>query len=227
MMRVPVVAACALCLLAACSSTKELETDSDPPPWPESDTKAAVDNMTEELLQGEWLQRWTKTHEGSPTLLVGLVYTQTIRNVDETLVRRDIKKSIVERSPITGDSIQVIWDKDFLCELRRGSEQTSRCGRSTGPTAEELAREKGADFMLVGSIGIRSNDVERRRQHGEPDHPEAYSLSLGLINVGTTSSTGWQAEKKIERIGYWLESSSRSSEDSDRCRAVAGMSLRC
>jgi hypothetical protein len=224
-----VVFSCALCLLAACSSPKEIpketEKDSGPLPWSKSDTKAAVDSLTTEMIQyygAQGLQRWLRNRKDSPTLIIGPIRNGTAQPIDTDLVAKDLKKSISERSARTEDSIQVLWEKDFLCKLRsERTSQTSQCGRSTGPSvvelAVELAKKRGADFVLIGVIN--SNDSERR----EDERPESYTLFLSLSNVAAQSGA-WDAATKIKRVVYWLESSPRSPKDSVRCRSTTRMS---
>lgn len=165
----------------------------------------------------QWLQRWKKKHEGSPTLIIGPIVNKTMQYIDEDLVGRDLKKSIVEASTRTGDSLQVLWEKEFLCNLR--PERTSQCGRSTRFISLEdmmgVAKEKGADFMLIGAIFSNASG----RREGKRTDPSSYTVNLEMYNVETKSRV-WVAERKIKRTVYW-RNSSRLPEDIESCDSVA------
>ncbi len=234
MMRVPVVAACALCLLAACSSTKEMKKDSTSMKtdsvaverWPQSDAKATIDSMAGDLLHGQWLQRWKKDHGGNPTIMIGPIENKImLQGIDVDLLARDLKRSIVENSSLTDDSIQVIRDKELRCEMRR--ERSSQCGYSRLVGSEELKllKERGVDFVLTGEVASRKHE-KQYKSGGRPDIDDlptkyfSYPLHLYLINV-ERGVKAWLQEKEIETIVHWKESSPRSSEDSHSCDAVA------
>jgi len=234
-MRATVVAVCTLCLLAACSSPKEMEKDSTSMKtdsaaverWPQSDAKATVDSMAGDLLQGQWLQRWKKGHESNPTLIIGPIENKTMTSVDERLLDKDIKESIMEKRSLTDDSIQVIWDTDFLCQTLQ--EQTSQCGHWTGPPISELARKKGADFLLIGTIKSRMNE-KQYESDGRPDVDLptkyfSYPVKLELVNL-EKNKEAWLQERVIGTIVHWLASSPRSSEDSESCDSTVRRS-RC
>lgn len=205
-----------------------MKENSEPPPWSESDTKAVVDSMTRDMLHGphsQWLPRWKKTHEGSPTLLIGPNRNKTMQSIDEDLVGKDLKKSIRERSALSSDSIQVIRDKEFLCQIRE--ERTSACGRSRllGPDVLQGLKERGVDFILYGTIRSDGNDHPpngyANRQDERPKST-SYSVYLGILNV-ETDEKAWVGGTEIKTNVYWRNSSPRSPEDSENCDSVARM----
>ena len=193
-MRTLLVLALLLSVLSGCGSTQEMDrsmretevsasVDTSEVPtgkWDLSDAKLVTDSIVSEMLESRVLQRWTKKHEGPPTLAV-FVQNSTMHQDEE--IDRDTTAHYITQKLRNADKVQVA--PGISREIRRGlaSHEASQCCRKEASThAIETARAANADFIVRGVIRSTRKDI-RKGEKGGKFQPIEYTFYLDLLTV--------------------------------------------
>ena len=189
----PVFLVLALSLVAGCGPSRETtrvdsETQTDlSGRWNETDSRKVADKMVGGMLESAWLQRWTRNHEGRPTLIVGPIRNKTMQHIDEEIFIKDI-----ERNLVNSGQVQFVAAKDERKAIR--AEREGQQKRATMESAAAMAQEIGADYMVLGTI---SSNVQ---ENLEGDKVSLfYTVNLELINI-EKNIKAWLGEKEIKKI---------------------------
>jgi uncharacterized protein (TIGR02722 family) len=189
----PVVLVLALSLVAGCGPSRETtrvdsETQTDlSGRWNETDSRKVADKMVGGMLESAWLQRWTRNHDGRPTLIVGPIRNKTMQHIDEEIFIKDI-----ERNLVNSGQVQFVAAKDERQAIR--AERKNQQKRATMESAAAMAQEIGADYMVLGTI---SSNVQ---ENLEGDKVSLfYTVNLELINI-EKNLKAWLGEKEIKKI---------------------------
>lgn len=190
---VPVLLVLALSLVAGCGPSRETtrvdsETQTDlSGRWNETDSRKVADKMVGGMLESAWLQRWTRNHEGRPTLIVGPIRNKTMQHIDEEIFIKDI-----ERNLVNSGQVQFVAAKDERKAIRAEREDQQK--RATMESAAAMAQEIGADYMVLGTV---SSNVQ---ENLEGDKVSLfYTVNLELINI-EKNIKAWLGEKEIKKI---------------------------
>lgn len=181
-----------LCVLVACGPSQEAkkvastETENHSGRWNETDAKPVVDSMTKDMLQGQWLQRWTTEHERRPTVVVGPVRNKTAQRIDESAIIRPVAHHLKRSGKI---QLMALSEKEREA-LRH--EPDSMCEPPQFLDREKVEEMK-ADLIVLGTVSSKVLD----KQSGDKVNI-LYTVNLELINLEKTVKA-WLAEKEIEK----------------------------
>lgn len=189
--------------------------------WNETDAKRVADEMMGGMLEGAWLQRWAQEHDGPPAVVVGPIQNETMQHIDQQIFIKDIARNLVN-----ADSVQFVEGTEVREVVR-----STRCGEPLTsvemvPEKGEMAREKGADFMVHGTIRSTVQDTL------EDDRASMfYTVNLELLNL-EANEKAWLSETEIKKIvdRQKFDSAPPSSRDrpsEERGRPTMGASQGC
>lgn len=148
--------------------------------WNATDAKTVADDMTSDFLSA-------LKNEESPVLIVG-----DIRNNTSEHIRTDIFIKELERAVVNSQKMEIVADPDQRGQIRAEKEDQQK--NASYETAAGLAKEQGADYMLVG--GIEAN-VDKNLDGTQA--AKFYTVNLELINV-ETNRKAWMGNKKIKKM---------------------------
>jgi len=189
----PVLLVLALSLVAGCGPSRtttrvDSETQTDlSGRWNETDARKVADEMIGGMLESAWLQRWTRTHDGRPTLIIGPIRNKTMQHIDEEIFIKDIERNLVNSGRVQFVAAQ---DEREAIRAEREEQQTY----STMESAAAMAQEIGADYMVLGTI---SSNVQENLKGDKMSL--FYTVNLELINI-EKNLKAWLGEKEIKKI---------------------------
>lgn len=150
--------------------------------WNDTDARLVAEDMTSDILSAAWLH-----NEDSPVLIVG-----NIRNNTTEHIRTDIFIKEMERAIVNSQKVQIVADPEQREQIR--SERSDQQQHASFETATSLAKELGADYMLVGNI-----DANVDKNLDGTMAAKFYTVNLELINV-ESNSKAWIGNKKIKKM---------------------------
>lgn len=150
--------------------------------WNDTDARMVAEDMTSDILSAAWLH-----NEDSPVLIVG-----NIRNNTTEHIRTDIFIKEMERAIVNSQKVQIVADPEQREQIR--SERSDQQQHASFETATSLAKELGADYMLVGNI-----DANVDKNLDGTKAAKFYTVNLELINV-ESNSKAWMGNKKIKKM---------------------------
>lgn len=189
----PVLLVLALSLVAGCGPSRtttrvDSETQTDlSGRWNETDARMVADEMIGGMLESAWLQRWTRTHEERPVLIIGPIRNKTMQHIDEEIFIKDIERNLVNSGKVR--FVAAADEREALVAERKRAATTA-----TFDSAPEMAQELGADYMVYGTI---SSNVQ---ENLEGDKMSLfYVVNLELLNI-ESNVKAWLQEKEIKKI---------------------------
>ncbi len=154
--------------------------------WNDTDSRLAAEELTDQILTGDWLTNFMQANEGKkPVLIVGLVRNKSHEHIESETFIKDIEKYLIKRQ-----IARIVSGGKMREELRaeRADQQTN----SVTSTVKKFGLETGADFMLQGNINSIVDAHKRKKV-------VYYQIDLELTNLQTNEKV-WIGDKKIKKF---------------------------
>ena len=180
--------AIAIFTLAACSHKVSRIDPSETPDingsWNNTDSRLTAEQMINESLTDKWLSEHLQTKGKKPVVIVGMVTNKSHEHIEAETFMKDLEKSF-----ITTSKVGLVQSGKKREEMRteKGDQQTN----SSASTMKKFGLEKGADYILQGSINSIVDSYKRKKT-------VTYQIDLELTNI-ETNEVVWVGDKKIAK----------------------------
>jgi len=153
--------------------------------WNDTDSRLAAEELTDQILSGDWLTNFIQEKGKKPVVIVGLVRNKSHEHIESETFIKDIEKAIIGKQ-----KARVVQGGKMREELRaeRGDQQTN----ASVSTVKKFGLETGADYMLQGSINSIVDAHKKQKV-------VYYQIDLELTNLQTNEKV-WIGDKKIKRL---------------------------
>lgn len=182
--------AAALLALAACSSSPKVdrmdpETTTDlSGDWNDTDSRLVGQAMVEQALSHSWIGDFIRENGHQPAVIVGEIKNLSHEHINVTTFVNDI-----ERALINSGRVRFVASSDERDEIRE--ERRDQDLHADEDSRNPAGRERGADFMLKGSISTIYDTVDNKQTR-------FYQVDLTLISLADNSKV-WIGQKKIKK----------------------------
>jgi hypothetical protein len=188
--RLAVLMALALTLAAAGCSTSVTRMEASEVKdlsgaWNDTDSQQVSEEMIKDVLDRTWLREFTHTQNRQPAVIVGEVSNLSHEHINVNTFVADM-----ERSLINSDKVQFVASSTERQEIR--GERKDQDLNASEATRKAMGQEKGADFMLKGTINTII-DAEGKTQL------RYYQVDLTLISLADNRKV-WVGQKKIKKL---------------------------
>jgi penicillin-binding protein activator len=188
--RLTVLMALALALAAAGCSTSVTRMEASEVKdlsgaWNDTDSQQVSEEMIKDVLNRTWLSEFTHIQNRQPAVIVGEVSNLSHEHINVNTFVADM-----ERSLINSDKVQFVASSTERQEIR--GERKDQDLNATEATRKAMGQEKGADFMLKGTINTII-DAEGKTQL------RYYQVDLTLISLADNRKV-WVGQKKIKKL---------------------------
>lgn len=153
--------------------------------WNDTDSQQVSVEMIKDVLNRQWLTDFTQEHRRRPAVIVG-----EIRNLSHEHINVNTFISDMERALINSDRVQFVassTERQGIREERRDMDLNA-----SEATRKAMGQEKGADYMLQGTINSIIDASGR-------DQVRYYQVDLSLISL-TDNRIVWVGQKKIKKF---------------------------
>lgn len=155
--------------------------------WNDTDARLVSEEMISDALTKPWLNQFSREHGQPPVVIVGTVRNESMEHIDTEVITKEM-----ERAFVNSGSVNLVASSEERAEIRQ--ERAEQQEFASLETVKEIAKELGADFMLIGNINsIVDETVDRRTL------AVFYTINLELINVETNQKV-WIGNKKIKKL---------------------------
>lgn len=153
--------------------------------WNDTDSQLVSTEMIQDALSRQWLAEFTQEQKRRPAVIVG-----EIRNLSHEHINLNTFVGDMERALINSDRVQFVASATERQEIRE--ERKDQDIHASDATRKPMGQEKGADFILKGSINTII-DVSGS------DQLRYYQVDLVLISL-TDNRIVWAGQKKIKKF---------------------------
>ncbi|MEQ1554634.1 MAG: penicillin-binding protein activator LpoB [Ferruginibacter sp.] len=152
--------------------------------WNYTDSRITAEEMINQSLTGKWLSDHLQQKGKKPVVIVGFVTNKSHEHIEAETFMNDLEKSY-----ITTEKVGLVQSGKKREEMR--SEKADQQTNSTISTLKKFGLEKGADYILQGSINSIVDPYKRKKS-------VTYQIDLVLTNI-ETNEVVWIGDKKISK----------------------------
>ena len=156
--------------------------------WNETDARLVSEKMIDDVLSSYWLRNFRDRHDHkNPVVIVGNIRNDSMEHIDTEVFSKEL-----ERALINSGEVRFVANPNEREAIR--AEREDQQTYSSFETAKKMARELGADYMLIGNI----NSIQDQSITGRTI-TMFYTTNLELINIETNEKE-WIGNKKIKKV---------------------------
>jgi hypothetical protein len=141
--------------------------------------------MIQEVFDQLWLGDFTQAQKRQPTLIVG-----EVRNLSHEHINTNTFVADLERAMINSGKVQFVASSSERQEIR--DERKDQDIHASEATRKAMGEEKGADFMLKGTINTIIDTADKTQLR-------YYQVDLTLISLADNRKV-WVGQKKIKKL---------------------------
>lgn len=178
-------------VVSSCSTSKKVERVEDTQQvdlsgrWNDTDSRLVSEEMVKDALARVWITDYAEANGKKPTVIVGIVKNKTSEHISSDTFIKD-----VEREFINSGKVKVVQGGEAREELR--NERADQQDYASSATTKKWGQEKGADFILQGTINsITDSNSKEKVMY--------YQVDLELTDLESNEKV-WIGTKKIKKI---------------------------
>ena len=152
--------------------------------WNNTDSRLTAEEMINQSLSGKWLTDHLQAKGKRPVVIVGFVSNKSHEHIEAETFMKDL-----ERSFLSTEKVGLVQSGKKREEMR--SEKSDQQSNSTVSTMKKFGMEKGADYILQGSVNSIVDAYKRKKT-------ATYQIDLELTNI-ETNEVVWIGDKKIAK----------------------------
>jgi uncharacterized protein (TIGR02722 family) len=153
--------------------------------WNDTDSQQVSEEMIKDVLNRPWFSEFTRAQKRQPAVIVGEVVNLSHEHINVNTFVAD-----VERALINSGKVQFVASSTERQEIR--GERKDQDLNASEATRKPMGQEKGADFMLKGTINTII-DASGKTQL------RFYQVDLTLISLADNRKV-WVGQKKIKKL---------------------------
>lgn len=153
--------------------------------WNDTDSQQVSEEMIKDVLDRPWIGEFSRTENRQPAVIVGEVSNLSHEHINVNTFVAD-----VERALINSGKVQFVASSTERQEIR--GERKDQDLNASEATRKAMGQEKGADFMLKGTINTII-DASGKTQL------RFYQVDLTLISLADNRKV-WIGQKKIKKL---------------------------
>jgi len=153
--------------------------------WNDTDSQQVSEEMIKDVLDRPWFSEFTRTQNRQPAVIVGEVNNLSHEHINVNTFVADM-----ERALINSDKVQFVASSTERQEIR--GERKDQDLNASEATRKAMGQEKGADFMLKGTINTIIDAAGKTQLR-------YYQVDLTLISLADNRKV-WVGQKKIKKL---------------------------
>jgi len=152
--------------------------------WNATDSRLTAEEMTRQILSEKWILNHVSAKGKKPVVIVGLITNKSHEHIEAETFMNDLEKSFIQ-----SDKVGLVQSGKKREELR--AEKADQQTNATQSTIKKFGMERGADYILQGSINSIVDAFKKRKT-------VTYQVNLELTNI-ETNEVVWIGDKKIAK----------------------------
>ena len=154
--------------------------------WNNTDSRLTAEEMTNQILNAKWLNDHLAAKGGKkPVVVVGMVTNKSHEHIEAETFMNDLERAFIQTS-----RVGLVRSGKKREEMR--AEKADQQSNATQSTMKKFGLERGADYILQGSINSIVDAYRRKKT-------VTYQVNLELTNI-ETNEVVWIGDKKIAKF---------------------------
>lgn len=152
--------------------------------WNDTDSRLVSEEMVNDALSRPWLLNFIRARKQQPAVIVG-----EVRNLSHEHINVNTFIADIERALINSGRLGFVASSEERIEIRE--ERQDQDLHASEATRNPAGQERGADFMLKGSINTIVDAIDKKQAR-------YYQVDLTLISLADNRKV-WIGQKKIKK----------------------------
>jgi uncharacterized protein (TIGR02722 family) len=152
--------------------------------WNDTDSRLVAEEMIQDCLSRPWKTKHWEQRKSKPTVIVGVIRNRSSEHIATGTFIGDIERAFVNTGEV--DVVASAEQRESIRDERSDQQQNA-----LEETVKKFGREKGADYMLGGTINSITDEEKGERV-------VFYQVDLDLIDLESNAKT-WLGQKKIKK----------------------------
>jgi hypothetical protein len=153
--------------------------------WNDTDSQMVAAEMMQDVLSRDWISEFNTDKKRKPAVIVG-----DVRNLSHEHINVSTFVQELQRNLINSGKVKFVASSTEREEIR--GERADQDINASEATRKAMGKEKGADFMLKGTINTIIDASGK-------DQVRYYQVNLTLISL-VDNEIVWNGEKKIKKF---------------------------
>ncbi|MBP9214466.1 MAG: penicillin-binding protein activator LpoB [Chitinophagaceae bacterium] len=175
--------------ISSCANRKVTRIDPSETPdisgsWNNTDSRLTAEEMIKQILSAKWVGNHVNEKSKKPVVIVGLITNKSHEHIEAETFMNDLEKSF-----ITSEKISLVQSGKKREQMR--AEKADMQTNASASTMKKFGLEKGADYILQGSINSIVDAYKKKKT-------VTYQIDLELTNI-ETNEVVWIGDKKIAK----------------------------
>lgn len=185
-----IVFACLILAASGCSTTKVTRVDVSEKidlsgEWNDYDALTVAKEMVKDSLDKPWLSDFAKMKGKEPTVIVGHVANRSHEHINTQVITKYLEEQLLNSGKVI--FVASPQEREDIREERQDQQQ----GFTEPETIKKIGHERGADFMLIGSINSIKDQIKGKAV-------VYYQVNLELVDLLTNQKV-WIGQKEIKK----------------------------
>ncbi len=152
--------------------------------WNATDSRITAQELRDQILSEKWLGNHLSSNKKKPVVIVGMITNKSHEHIEAETFMNDLERSFVQT-----DKVGLVQSGKKREEMR--AEKADQQTNASQSTIKKFGLEKGADYILQGSINSIVDAFKRKKT-------VTYLVNLELTNI-ETNEVVWIGDKKIAK----------------------------
>lgn len=177
--------------LAGCSTTKvervdvgqQIDVSGD---WNDYDAMMVAQDMINDCLSGRWLNDYADQAKHRPAVIVGKITNRSYEHIDSQIFIKQLERELLNSGKVI--FVASPEERDQVRDERKDQQD----GNTDPETIKRIGKERGADFMLIGSLNAIKDAVKGKAV-------VFYQANLELVDLETNQKV-WIGQQQIKKV---------------------------
>lgn len=152
--------------------------------WNATDSRLTAQEMTTQILGEKWMMNHITSKAKKPVVIVGLITNKSHEHIEAETFMNDLERAFIQT-----DKVGLVQSGKKREEMR--AEKADQQSNASQSTMKKFGLEKGADYILQGSINSIVDAYKKKKT-------VTYQVNLELTNI-ETNEVVWIGDKKIAK----------------------------
>ena len=155
--------------------------------WNDTDSRLTAKTIIEDGLSRLWIDSFREQNGRRPVIIVSDFRNRTDEHINIQVFVKDL-----ERAFLNSGKVNIVASRDERKDLREERVAQNTEGFTDPATIAAMGREKGADFMMIGSINTIKDETGGR-------YVIVYQVNTELIDLKTNEKV-WIGQNLLKKV---------------------------
>ena len=154
--------------------------------WNDYDAQLVAEEMVKDCMTNPWLNNFSAAKNRNPLVIVDYVSNRSYEHINSQVFTKFLERELLNSGKVT--FVASPTERDQIRDERQDQQE----GNTLPETIKAIGKERGADFMMIGSINSVKDEVKGK-------YAVLYQVNLELVDLGSNEKV-WIGQKQLKKL---------------------------